>query len=88
MLNRYKIEQLERENRRRIIANGKSRLIRREVVFGIVSDAIVMSFLFFLWGGTRSSLIACLAVLPIGIFGGYLHARWKWQDITKQEGNL
>jgi hypothetical protein len=83
MLNRHKIEQLELENRRRIIANGKSRFIRREVGFSVVFFATLLSFLYFFSGKTRSGIIACLLVLPIGILGGYLHAIWKWQDITK-----
>lgn len=87
MVNRQTIGQLERENRRRIIANGKSRFIRRELRFSVVFFAILMSLLYFFSGRTRSDLIACLVVLPISILGGYLHAIWKWQDITKQVGD-
>jgi hypothetical protein len=87
MLNRDKIEQLEREHRRSIIAHGKSRFIRREVGFSVVFFALLMSFLYFFSARSRSGLIACLVVLPIGILGGYLHARWKWQDIKKQVGD-
>jgi preprotein translocase subunit SecF len=87
MLNRQKIEQLERENQRRIIANGKSRFIRREVAFSVLFFAMLMSFLYFFSGRTRSGLVACLVVLAVGILSGYLHAIWKWQDITKQIGN-
>jgi Cu/Ag efflux pump CusA len=81
----YKIEQRERENRRQIIENGKTRFIRRELVFGVVFFVILMTFLYFLFEMTRSSLIAFLALLPIGILGGYLHAIWKWQDITNKD---
>lgn len=48
---------------------------------------MLMSFLYFFSGRTRSGLVAWLVVLAIGILGGYLHAIWKWQDITKQLGN-
>jgi len=87
MPNSHKIEQLERENRRRIIANGKSRFIRREVGFSVVFFVLLMSFLYFFFERTRSGLIACLVVIPIGILGGYLHATWKWQDIKNQVDN-
>lgn len=87
MPNSHKIEELERENLRRIIANGKSRFIRREVGFSVVFFVMLMSFLYFFSERTRSGLIACLVVIPLGMLGGYLHARWKWQDITKQVDN-
>jgi hypothetical protein len=85
MRDRYKAGQLEREGRRRTIANGKSRFIRRQVGFSLVFFATLMSLLYFFSGRTRSNLIACLAVLPVGILGGYLEARWRWRDITKEE---
>jgi hypothetical protein len=43
----------------------------------------VLTVLYFVNGKTRSVLLAGIALFPIGGVGGYLHAIWKWQDITK-----
>jgi hypothetical protein len=48
----------------------------------------LLTFLYLVNGRTHSALIACLAVFPIGILGGYLQARWKWQDIITGAGRL
>jgi hypothetical protein len=45
--------------------------------------ATLMTALYFINGRTSSSLFGSIVVFPIGILGGYLHAIWKWQDITR-----
>ena len=87
MLNHKKIEQLERENRRRIIANGKSRFIRREVGFSVVFFAMLMGFLYFFSARSRSGLIASLVVFSIGILGGYLQREMEVAGHHETVGN-
>jgi len=83
MFDRHKIEQLEKSHRDQIIADGKAKLVRREIGFSILFFAMLMAVLYFANGRTSSSLFAGIVVFPIGILGGYLHAIWKWQDITR-----
>lgn len=83
MFDRYKIEQLEKSHREQIIANGKAKFVRREIGFSVLFFAMLMTLFYFVNGRTSSALFASIAVFPIGILGGYLHAIWKWQDITR-----
>jgi hypothetical protein len=83
MFNRHNSYQLEESYREQIIAKGKVTFVRREVGFSIVFFAMLMTLLYFVNGRTGSSLFASVAVFPIGVLGGYLHAIWRWQDITK-----
>jgi hypothetical protein len=32
----------------------------------------------------RPALFACLIMLPIFVFYGYLNAGWKWRDLQKK----
>jgi len=84
MFDRYKVRRLEERYREQAVANGKSKFVRREVGSSVLLFAGVMTFLYFVNGRTRSALIACLAVLLIGTLGAYLHAVWKWQDLTRR----
>jgi hypothetical protein len=83
MFNRYKIAQLEKVHREQTIANGKAKFVRREIGFSVLFFAMLMTFFYFVNGRTSSALLAGIAVFPIGVLGGYLHALWKWQDITR-----
>ena len=83
MFDRHKIEQLEKSHLDHIISDGKAKFVRREVGFSILFFAILMTVLYFVNGRTSSSLFASIVMFPIGILGGYLHAIWKWQDITR-----
>lgn len=83
MFDRDKMEQLRKNQRERIIANGRARFIRREIGLSILFLAMVVTVLNFVHGRTSIDLVAAIGVLPIGVLGGYLHAIWKWQDILK-----
>jgi hypothetical protein len=83
MFDRRKIEQLEKRHRDQVVADGKAKFVRREIGFSVLFFALLMTVLYFFSGKTSSSLFASIVVFPIGILGGYLHAIWKWQDITR-----
>ena len=83
MFNSQKIAQLENNQREQIIANGKARFVRREIGFSVLFFAMLMTVFYLGEGRTRVALLSGVAVFLIGILGGYLHAIWKWQDITR-----
>jgi hypothetical protein len=83
MFNRQKIAQLENNQREQIIAKGKARYVRREIGFSVLFFAMLMIVFYLGEGRTRVALLSGVAVFLIGILGGYLHAIWKWQDITR-----
>jgi hypothetical protein len=83
MFDRDKIEHFKKNEREQIIANGKAKFVRREIGLSILFFAIVMIPLYFVNRRTDNALLALIAMVPIGVLGGYLHAIWKWQDITK-----
>jgi hypothetical protein len=83
MFDRRKIEQVKKSHRNQIIADGKAKFIRREIGCSVVFFATLMTALYFINGRTSSSLFGSIVVFPIGILGGYLHAIWKRQDITR-----
>lgn len=83
MFKHQKIAQLEKNQREQIVANGKAQFVRREVRFSVLFFATLMTAFYFDEGRTRVALLSGVAVFLIGILGGYLHAIWKWQDITR-----
>jgi hypothetical protein len=84
MFDRDQIEQFEKSQREQIVANGKVKLVRREIGLSILFCGIVVTVLYFVNRRAGSVLLASIGVLPIAVVGGYLHAIWKWQDITKR----
>jgi len=83
MLDRHKVRQLEERCHEEIIAKGKARFVYLKSVSVLFCFAVLLTALYFSNGRTSSSLFASLVVFPIGALGGYWHAIWKWQDITR-----
>lgn len=83
MFNPQRIDRLEKRQREQIVANGKSRFVRREIGLSVLFFALLMIVFYFVNGRTRSALFASIVVFPISVLGGYLHALWKWQDLTR-----
>ncbi len=82
-----KIQQLKLEYRRQTIAKGRARFIRREIMFSVVFFAILVILFHAFAVVPHGELIVYVPMLPISILGGYLHARWKWQDFMKEEAS-
>jgi hypothetical protein len=80
-----KIEQLQREALRQVVADGKAKFVRSELIWSFAFFVGLMIVLHFadrnLTSG-RSGLIAMTVTFPISVLGGYLHAIWKWKGIT------
>ena len=83
MVDREKIELFKKSQREQIIADGKEKLIRREIGLSILFCAIVVTVLYFANGRAGSVLLASIGLLPIAVLAGYLKAIWKWQNIVK-----
>ena len=84
MFNRLRTTELQRQHREKVIAGGKAKFIRRELGFSFVFFVGLMTILYFTDGETRLDMVVSLVVVAMGIFGGYLHAVWRWQEITNR----
>ena len=83
MFDSDKIERLQKNQRKQIIANGKAKFVRRELGFSVLFFGMLTIAFYFVAGRTPSALFAGITVFPMGVLGGYLHAIWKWQDLTR-----
>lgn len=81
MFKRGRTTELERLCREKTIADGRAKFICREVTVSFVFFLGLMIVLYFSDGRTRSDVVASIIVIVIGVFGGYLHARWRWREI-------
>jgi hypothetical protein len=68
-------------------AKGKSRFVRREVLFSLLIWLVVLvgvpalgvhSF------STHRVLLTGLITFPVFLLGGYLTGCWKWRDLEKK----
>ncbi|SRR5579872_398635 len=80
-----------RANRLQTKEMGRSRFIRRQILFCLLFWLPLMPVLDWLtdrgpYSSLRSDIFIDLAVLPIFLLGGYLEGRWKWTDLEKEIG--
>jgi hypothetical protein len=68
---------------------GRTRFIRRQMLFTLLFWLTLMPALYWLGGhqpysSVWSEIIADLILLPILLLGGYLEGRWRWTDLEKK----